>query len=233
MLRTLSMRLTLAIGGIGLVAMLVAVVDAAIPGPGGVIQACFKTVGGELRVVDSAEDCRPSETGLSWNQAGIQGPAGFTGPAGATGASGAAGAAGATGPAGITGTAGPTGATGASGPVGATGPAGASAFFEFVNISASTGEILSETPGAGAIVGMKLGAGLYAIDYNHDLTFCPRFVVIASASGPRFYTAGQGVVPGDPPFPGPGFTQRRMIVHTYGPDGSDADAFFTLHTQCP
>jgi hypothetical protein len=102
-----------------------------------------------------------------------------------------------------------------------------------VNISATTGQILTQTGGAGAVTGTKPSTGIYVIDYDHDLTFCPRFVVIAAASGPRFDTAGQGVVPGDPPFGEPGFTQRRMIVHTYGHDGERADAFFTLHTQCP
>lgn len=102
-----------------------------------------------------------------------------------------------------------------------------------MNISATTGQILTETAGVGALTGTKASTGVYIIDYEHDLTFCPRFVVIASASGPRFYTAGQGVVPGDPPLGEAGFAQRRMIVRTYGPDGSDADAFFTLHTQCP
>ena len=105
---------------------------------------------------------------------------------------------------------------------------------EFVNISAITGQILTRTAASGALTGTKLATGLYAIDYDHDLTFCPRFTVIGAASGPRFHTEGQGVVPGDPTDPNdPGFAQRRMVVHTYGPDGSDADAFFTLHTQCP
>ena len=117
--------------------------------------------------------------------------------------------------------------TGPAGPAGPQGPG-----FEFVNISASTGQIFTQTPGVGAVAGTKASTGIYFIDYDHDLTFCPRFVVIAAAAGPRFYTAGQSVIPGDAA-PGEGLTQRRMVVHTYGPDGQPADTLVTLHTQCP
>ena len=33
---------------------------AAIPGPGGVIQGCYKENNGQLRVVDTVNDCLPS-----------------------------------------------------------------------------------------------------------------------------------------------------------------------------
>jgi hypothetical protein len=171
------------------------------------ITACVQQPSGNVWIVSGAGDCRNSETSVTWNR---------TGPAGSAGAQGPVG---------------PQGAAGTAGPAGPTGPQGPG--FEFVNISASTGQILTETAGAGALTGTKASTGTYFIDYDHDLTHCPRFVVIASASGPRFYTAGQGVVPGDPAFGEPGFTQRRMGINTYGPDGERADAFFTLHTQCP
>jgi hypothetical protein len=58
---------------------------AAIPGPGGVIQGCYKQNNGQLRVVDVAGDCLPSELALNWNQQGIQGPSGPSGPPGPTG----------------------------------------------------------------------------------------------------------------------------------------------------
>jgi hypothetical protein len=77
---------------------------ASIPGPGGVISACYKTGSGDLRVIDSGTSCRAAELPLSWNQqgtpgaTGVTGATGATGPTGATGATGAAGASG--GPAG-------------------------------------------------------------------------------------------------------------------------------------
>jgi hypothetical protein len=61
---------------------------AAIPGPGGVITGCFKNVNGQLRVVNSSSNCRPSETALTWNQTGPAGPAGPQGPQGPAGPSG-------------------------------------------------------------------------------------------------------------------------------------------------
>ena|SRR5437867_10863792 len=53
---------------------------AAIPDPEtGVIQACYKTVTGQLRVVDAASECRNDESPLSWNEAGVPGPPGLSG----------------------------------------------------------------------------------------------------------------------------------------------------------
>ncbi len=61
---------------------------------GNVIRACYKQNYGDLRVVDSASQCRTGETALEWGQQGAQGepgPAGSAGPAGATGPVGPAG----------------------------------------------------------------------------------------------------------------------------------------------
>jgi hypothetical protein len=58
---------------------------AAIPGSDGAIQGCYKQNSGDLRVVESAGDCRKSETAIQWNQkgpVGPQGPAGEQGPPG-------------------------------------------------------------------------------------------------------------------------------------------------------
>jgi collagen triple helix repeat protein len=87
----------------------------------GVIHACYRRRGGQLRLVSSASSCTPSEHAVTWNEAGR---AGSRGPAGAAGATGSAGAAGAAGPAGATGAAGTPGPSGGTGPAGATGPAG-------------------------------------------------------------------------------------------------------------
>jgi hypothetical protein len=107
---------------------------ASIPGPDGVIDACYLKNGGALRVIDSAASCKSGETSLSWNQqgptgpqgpAGAQGATGATGPTGPTGDPGATGATGDTGPTGATGPTGPTGDPGATGATGDTGPTGA------------------------------------------------------------------------------------------------------------
>ena len=55
-------------------------------GTGGVINGCYKSQNGQLRVIDPAADhCLPSETPISWGQTGTQGP---PGPAGAQGPAG-------------------------------------------------------------------------------------------------------------------------------------------------
>ena len=67
---------------VGLVASLaivvVAAVQAAIPDPSGAIHACYRS-NGNLRLVDKSS-CTSSETALTWNQTGPQGPAGAPGP---------------------------------------------------------------------------------------------------------------------------------------------------------
>ena len=87
---------------VGLIASLaivvVAVVHAAIPDASGVIYACYRA-NGNLRLVDKSS-CTSSETALTWNQTGPQGPAGTPGPQGATGPQGQPGT---PGPAGIVG----------------------------------------------------------------------------------------------------------------------------------
>jgi hypothetical protein len=66
-----------------------AVAFASIPDSAGMIHGCYNTVSGGLRVIDSpADQCRPSETAISWNQVG---PAGATGPQGPQGPSGVVG----------------------------------------------------------------------------------------------------------------------------------------------
>jgi type VI protein secretion system component Hcp len=98
---------------IGAGAAIGAVALGAIPGPDGVIHACYnignaKFAYGQLRVIDPSkqgQDVSPAEyqctsgeeTPISWNQRGPQGP---QGPAGATGAQGVAGPGGASGAAG-------------------------------------------------------------------------------------------------------------------------------------
>jgi len=61
---------------------------AQIPGTNGVISACYTKSTGTIRVIDAGAACKSSESPLSWNQTGVQGPAG---PAGTTGPQGPAG----------------------------------------------------------------------------------------------------------------------------------------------
>src|SRR5688500_4564383 len=83
---------------------------ATIPGPSGVISACYTRRGVSLRVIDSSvANCNSKGTSLSWSVLGAPGPVGPVGPAG---------------PAGPVGPAGPTGPGGPVGPAGPTGPAG-------------------------------------------------------------------------------------------------------------
>ncbi|MGW6279456.1 hypothetical protein [Kribbella sp. NPDC055071] len=79
---------------------------AAIPGADGVVHGCYNKGGllqdkGAVRVVDEGEQCRSTETAMTWNQRGPAGPIGPTGATGATGATGPTGATGAQGPAGF------------------------------------------------------------------------------------------------------------------------------------
>lgn len=73
----------------------VAVAGIVAPDGGGVINACYQSADGTgaVRFVSKQPgDCVAGEAGVSFNQAGPQGPAGAAGPAGATGAPGPPGA---------------------------------------------------------------------------------------------------------------------------------------------
>ena len=93
--------------------------------PSSVIKGCYQKNNGQLRIVDSLDQCSTSELPISWNQTGPQGATGPRGPQGATGPRGAQGPTGAQGRQGIQGIAGPTGPPGANGANGATGGRGA------------------------------------------------------------------------------------------------------------
>lgn len=54
-----------------------------------IIYGCFKKNEGQLRIVKQGSRCLPSEVPISWNQAGLPGPAGPAGPAGPQGPPGA------------------------------------------------------------------------------------------------------------------------------------------------
>jgi hypothetical protein len=73
------------VGGLvaSVVIVAIAAVRAAIPDPSGAIHACYRS-NGNLRLVDRSS-CTSSETALTWNQTGPQGPAGAPGPQGQPG----------------------------------------------------------------------------------------------------------------------------------------------------
>jgi hypothetical protein len=100
------------------VALAGGMVVANIPAPDGTITGCYHKNNGQLRVVESASQCNPSELALTWQQQGPPGPQGPIGPQGPQGA---------TGPQGLTGPEGPAGPAGPAGPEGPQGPAGTSA----------------------------------------------------------------------------------------------------------
>jgi hypothetical protein len=65
----------------------VGIAYATIPDSNGVIHACYQTLKGSLRVVDSTASCSNGEAPLSWNQTGPPGPPGVQGPPGPSGSS--------------------------------------------------------------------------------------------------------------------------------------------------
>jgi hypothetical protein len=68
-------------------------------GSGGVINGCYKSQNGQLRLIDPATDsCHPSETPISWGQTGTQGPKGDKGDKGDPGPPGPPGPQGPPGP---------------------------------------------------------------------------------------------------------------------------------------
>ena len=86
-------RRALLVGGGLALAVLVAggVAYATIPS-NGVITGCYTKSGGTLRVIDAnVTNCRPSETLLSWNVAGVPGQDGADGEDGADGQDGVSG----------------------------------------------------------------------------------------------------------------------------------------------
>ncbi|HEY5987260.1 MAG TPA: hypothetical protein VIV12_12935 [Streptosporangiaceae bacterium] len=89
------MRRTITVALAALLLLVVgAVAYASIPGPDGVIHACYKTSNpaqGALIAIDSAASCPSGYTALNWNQTGPQGPAGPQGPQGPAGVNGVSG----------------------------------------------------------------------------------------------------------------------------------------------
>src|SRR5438874_1712721 len=67
--------------------------------PTTVINGCYDSKNGQLRIVTAGQQCLSSEKAINWNQVGPQGVAGSTGPSGPTGPQGSSGPSGPSGPA--------------------------------------------------------------------------------------------------------------------------------------
>ena len=80
------------------VALMSGMALASIPGPDGVIDACYTKSGSSLRIMDSEASCKSNETSLSWNQTGPPGPPGPQGEQGPPGPQGPEGPQGPPGP---------------------------------------------------------------------------------------------------------------------------------------
>jgi Collagen triple helix repeat (20 copies) len=149
---------------------------AAIPDGGGVFHACYKTDNGQLRLVDSASQCNPSETATQWSQTGPQGPAGpegAVGPQGPQGLQGDPGDKGDPGPAGPEGPQGPKGDTGSPGPQGQPGTDGVSGY-EVVKTSGSVGANSYATLDASCPTGKQaLGGGYDVAATSFVITSAP------------------------------------------------------------
>jgi hypothetical protein len=76
------------------VALAGGMVVASIPAPDGTITGCYQKNNGQLRVVEAADQCHPSELALTWQQEGPPGPQGPVGPQGPIGPIGPQGPAG-------------------------------------------------------------------------------------------------------------------------------------------
>ena len=117
-------------------------------GGGGVINGCYKSQNGQLRLIDPAADsCHPSETAISWGQTGTQGPKGDKGDKGDPG---------------------PAGATGPPGPPGPPGP-GATPLFAVVDGRATPPTIVR---GAHATAASRFSPGRYFVTFDRNVRAC-------------------------------------------------------------
>jgi hypothetical protein len=208
-------RVTLAISAVAIVAI-VGTVSYAVAdiGGGGVINGCYKSQNGQLRLIDPATgSCNPSETAISWSQTGPQGPTGPAGPRGPTGPQG---------PKGDTGPSGPAGPTGPKGDKGDKGDPGAPATSLWAVVTGSDGSLVRSS---GATASSHITAGQYRVTFNRDVTACSYLATIGNPQA------------GEPP-PGAIITALRVLttnavyVATFDLAGTHADRNFHLAVFC-
>jgi hypothetical protein len=120
--------------------------SATIPDNNQVIHGCYSRSGGSLRVIDdSVTNCAKSETALSWNVTGQQGPQGLPGVQG---------------PQGVQGEQGPQGVQGVQGP---QGPSGASHGY----LASSNNVLIAQDPAVSTILSLySVPDGSYMLSAN-------------------------------------------------------------------
>ena len=139
-----------------------------IPDASGVIHACYGRTNGQVRIVESATDCKNNEVAIEWNEAG---PAGPQGPAGAQGPQGPAGPAGPQGPQGVAGPQGPTGPQGPAGRPRAIGSVLPGANPQFYNIGL-TGWVAVE----------RNFTGEYCLQPDPSISFSSALLIVSAGS---------------------------------------------------
>lgn len=153
-----------------------------IPDSSGVIHACYAQSNGSVRLVESAADCKNSETAITWNQTGPTGPQGPAGPQGGAG------------PAGSQGPQGQTGATGPQGPAGPQGPQGpAGTARAYGTVTPGANPTFNSSVGLAGWVAIEQGdfPGFYCLTANPSIVLGSS-VLMLSAGG-----AGAGGQSGD------------------------------------
>jgi hypothetical protein len=116
-----------------------------------------------------------------------------------------------------------------AGPAGAQGPAGPDGpGVLFVVVDAADGSLVTTSPGAGVVSAQKTSTGVYEVLFDHDITFCARWVVFGPRSPGFTYAATQNVADAGE-FP----VQRKAIFLAYDPAGNLADAHFAILVSCP
>lgn len=180
----------------------------------GVIHGCANKTTGALRIL-STGTCKVTETAISWNMTGPQGPQGPQGAQGAQGPQGIQGPKGAQGP---TGAQGPAGAQGPQGPQGPQGTPGSAA------IPANLATLSSDLSATGVAV---LGSGYFHSDGCASLNIGD---VILSVNG-----YGTGALPADGRLmPINGNTALFSLVGTtFGGDGTTDFALPDLRAFAP
>lgn len=115
------------------------------------ITACVLDANGDVRIVNSPDDCRQQERVLTWNEEGPQGPVGPQGPQGEQGEQGLQGEQG------EQGEQGPQGEQGEQGPAGPQGPAGENGVSGYNVVSTPFSEELASGERAQAMVRCPTG----------------------------------------------------------------------------
>lgn len=153
----------------------------------GVIHACYKKENGQLRVVGASQSCLASETALSWNAVGPQGPQGEQGLAGPQGEQGMPGPQGPRGEQGPQGPRGEHGVAGPAGPRGADGQPGTPGYIRAYDADGQfLGYLVNDNPLKVFVPALERVAGL---DFEGDVETGNIFFESADCSGQPYKSA--------------------------------------------